>query len=153
MFAQRRPGAIAEAALLVGALLFVCSRGDPEPPGPCRGPLEHRARAGWTVEVRCGGDLQPTRRALRGPARLLFGQTLDLNRADVRSMESLPGIGPRRAHAIGLVRCQRAFESLADLERVPGIGPRTVSRLLGWAHVGPPVEGWGSGVGCRAERR
>jgi hypothetical protein len=72
---------------------------------------------------------------LRGPARLLFGQTLDLNRASARSLEVLPGIGPRRAAAIVLERQARRFDSIEGLRRVPGIGPRTVSRLAGWVAV------------------
>ncbi len=72
---------------------------------------------------------------LRGPVRLLFGQTLDLNRASARSLEVLPGIGPRRAAAIVLERQTRRFDSVEGLSRVPGIGPRTVARLAGWVAV------------------
>ena len=31
---------------------------------------------------------------LRGPARLLFGQRFDPNRADATTLQTLPGIGP-----------------------------------------------------------
>ena len=64
-----------------------------------------------------------------GPGRLLFGATLDLNRATAATLEVLPGIGPIRAAAIVAARCERSFASVRDLRRVPGIGPRTLDRV------------------------
>ena len=44
----------------------------------------------------CGGEGGE----LRGPARLLFGLAVDPNRADLATLEALPGIGPSRAAAL-----------------------------------------------------
>ena len=63
-----------------------------------------------------------------GAARLLWGLPLDLNHEEPRTLETLPGIGPRRAQAIAAAR---PFCRLADLARVPGIGPATLRRLAG----------------------
>ena len=71
--------------------------------------------------------------ALEGAARLLFGLPLDLNRADLIALESLPSIGPARAAAIVRERCNDGFENLEALVRVHGIGRRTVEGLRGWA--------------------
>jgi competence protein ComEA len=65
----------------------------------------------------------------------LFGQTLDLNVADVAALEVLPRIGPRRAAAIVATRKQERFASIDDLARVPGIGPRIIAGFAGWASV------------------
>jgi competence ComEA-like helix-hairpin-helix protein len=75
-----------------------------------------------------------------GPTGLLFGRPLDLNRASARSLEVLPGIGPRRAAAIVHERERQRFQSVAALRRVPGIGPATVARLAGWVTCPDPAE-------------
>jgi hypothetical protein len=76
-----------------------------------------------------------------GPARLLFGDTLDLNRASVDELSVLPGIGPARALAIVEARKRRPFRSVGDLQAVRGIGPRTLAGLEGWVHVAPDAVG------------
>ena len=73
--------------------------------------------------------------ALRGPARLLFGLSIDPNSADLQTLEALPGIGSVRASAILRERERKPFLKLGDLERVRGIGPRTVERLAGLVAV------------------
>jgi competence protein ComEA len=75
-----------------------------------------------------------------GAARLLFGLPLDLNRADPRDLEVLPGIGPARARAIVAAR---PFCRAADLARVPGIGPATLRRLAGRVSAPAPVQNCG----------
>lgn len=70
-----------------------------------------------------------------GPARLLWGLPLDLNRENARTLEVLPGIGPTRARAI---LAARPFCRVSDLRRVPGIGPMTLRRLEGRVTVSPP---------------
>ena len=103
-------------------------------PMACEFPEESAARGGWTFEVRCPS--QPASgKPLRGPVPLLFGLPLDLNTADVRALESLPGIGPSRAGAIAAARCVERLGDLASLARIPGIGPRTVEGLEGWAVI------------------
>jgi competence protein ComEA len=67
--------------------------------------------------------------SLEGAARLAFGLPLDVNRADMRALEALPGIGAGRAAAIVATRNAAPFCAVRDLERVPGLGPTTVARL------------------------
>jgi len=103
---------------------------------PCPMPRSVGAERGWTRAVACappaGGG-----RPIRGPARALFGLRFDLNEADERLLETLPGIGPARAAAIVAERQRRAFASVDELARVRGIGPRTVERLRGLLVVDP----------------
>jgi competence protein ComEA len=55
---------------------------------------------------------------------------VDLNRAGVEELESLPGIGPARAHAIVEHReAHGPFAEPGDLRAVPGIGEATFQRL------------------------
>ena len=108
----------------------------PRPPAaaePCAAPVERSAREGHSREVACDGSGPP----LRGPARLLFGQKLDLASADARALDTLPGIGPARAEAILTERARRPFAQLEDLVRVRGIGPHSVARLREWVEVRP----------------
>lgn len=124
-------GAAGQAALWVAsavALVLLSPRGPQEPfcPSPTGG-SEPGA-------VRCDGEAWQD---LEGPARLLFGQRLDLNRADPASLEALPGIGPARAAAIVAERCRRPFSAPAELERVSGIGPHTRAALEPWLEVEP----------------
>lgn len=104
-------------------------------PRECRFPREVASVDGWTTEVRCAAESSPSR-SLRGPARLLFGLTLDLNRADAKALEVLPRIGPSRAAAIVRAREEAEFASVAELARVSGIGPKTIAALSGWVDVG-----------------
>jgi hypothetical protein len=119
----------------MGALAWVAGLppGPPQPPA-CSHPQELQAREGWTTAVVCGSS-DPARNPLRGPVKLLFGEAIDLNRADARSLESLPAIGPKRAAAIVSTRAERRFRSLHDLERVPGIGPGIAGDLRNWVKV------------------
>jgi competence protein ComEA len=99
------------------------------PAADCPAPRETATRGGHSLEVRCDGGAGG---ALRGPARLLFGLPIDPNRADARTLEVLPGIGPARAAAIVAERERRPFAHAADLERVAGIGPKTLRRMAPW---------------------
>jgi len=126
------PGAGVAGAAWVLALAVFAASGAAAPwraPGPapaCPAPREAAAREGHSVAVACGAGA--TGPALRGPARLLFGLGVDPNRADGRTLEALPGIGPARAAAIVAERERRPFASLDDLRRVSGIGPVTLRR-------------------------
>jgi competence protein ComEA len=51
---------------------------------------------------------------------------IDLNTADVATLETLPGVGPQTARAIVAAR---PFNSVNDLEKVSGIGPAKLSEL------------------------
>jgi len=78
---------------------------------------------------------------LEGVALLLAGGRIDLNRAGANLLETLPGIGTKRAEAIVRARRERPFASVVDLERVPGIGPKTRARLARWLRVETVDEG------------
>ena len=55
---------------------------------------------------------------------------VDLNTADLASLDSLPGVGPATARAILEERARRGgFRSTRDLLRVPGIGEGRFARL------------------------
>ncbi len=57
---------------------------------------------------------------------------IDVNVADVRALDELPGVGPATAAAIVAEREQHGpFASVDDLLRVPGIGPAKLERLRG----------------------
>lgn len=58
---------------------------------------------------------------------------VDLNRASVAELATLPGIGPQRARAIVLHRVRHGpFAQRTDLARVDGIGPTTLRDLSGY---------------------
>lgn len=56
---------------------------------------------------------------------------LDLNRADARALDTLPGIGPGLAKAILARRAARGgrLRGPADLEGLRGLGPRRIARI------------------------
>ncbi len=64
------------------------------------------------------------------------GGAVNVNRAGVAALETLPGIGPVYAERIVADRTRNGpFASLSDLARVPGIGASVVERLAGLATV------------------
>jgi competence protein ComEA len=57
---------------------------------------------------------------------------VDLNTADAKTLEKLPGIGPAKAQAIVDHRSKNgAFKSIEDLKKVDGIGSKTFESLKG----------------------
>ena len=61
---------------------------------------------------------------------LAAGERIDVDRAGVRELERLPGVGPGMARKIVADRTTRGpFGSLAALDRVPGIGPALLARI------------------------
>jgi len=116
--ARRRELRVAWAAWLLAAAGWLVVLLDGEPP----------PRPEWHCRGECA----------EGPARLLFGDTLDLNRASEEDLTVLPGIGPARARAIVEARERAPFARVQELEGVHGIGPRTVAGLEGWVDVAPP---------------
>ena len=90
-------------------------------PNPCWFPSQRVAD-----EIACGA---PGGSELKGPARRLFGLSVDPNRADAITLETLPMIGAVRAQAIISERCRAPFASVDDLRRVRGIGPKAVDAL------------------------
>lgn len=77
---------------------------------------------------RAGGRLPRTDRR--------YPTVLDVNRAGIRELEALPGVGPALARRIVEERAIRPFSSVDDLARVRGIGPATIARLRGAIETG-----------------
>lgn len=60
---------------------------------------------------------------------LTWAATIDINSADVKTLESLDGIGPAKAQAIVDYRQKNGpFKSVEDLEKVSGIGKATLEK-------------------------
>ena len=65
-----------------------------------------------------------------GPVAETPAGPLDINRADARLLETLPGVGPATAAAIVAERDRNGpFLGVDDLERVPGIGQAKLAGL------------------------
>lgn len=84
-------------------------------------------RAGDRIDVAavCAGDVDGHARMAAADLRRL-AVAIDINRADLDELRSLPGIGPVLAERIV---AGRPFAGADDLLRVRGIGPKTVARL------------------------
>jgi competence protein ComEA len=68
----------------------------------------------------------PVRPVASAPASKL----ININTANSRELELLPGIGPALAARIIAYRTENgAFRSVDDLDNVKGVGPRTLDRL------------------------
>ncbi|HEX6089472.1 MAG TPA: helix-hairpin-helix domain-containing protein [Gemmatimonadales bacterium] len=92
------------------------------------------------------------------------GERIDLDRASVRELERLPGVGPGLARKIAADRDARGpFGSLAGLDRVPGVGAGLLARIgpaatfsgtpraaSAAASAGPPAAAPPVGAGSRA---
>lgn len=79
-------------------------------------------------QVPAAGVSRPRTERTRRPAP---PHTVDINRAAVDELVTLPGIGPALARRIVEGRAKAPFRSVQDLGRVPGIGPATLRRLEG----------------------
>jgi len=67
-------------------------------------------------------------------------KTLDLNRADARDLEALPGIGPvLAARIIAFRQRQGSFGRVEELLGVRGVGPRLYERLQPHVRVAAPA--------------
>ena len=68
------------------------------------------------------------------PCATIRSVTIDLNRASVDELTTLPGIGIVRAEAIVLDRVRHGpFRAVEELERVDGLGPEIVEMLRPFA--------------------
>lgn len=80
------------------------------------------------IRVEAPNGLRPD----RGGAAAL----VDLNRAQLKELQQITGIGPALAKRIVEARARRgSFQSLEDLLDVPGIGPKTLEVLRNQALV------------------
>ncbi len=116
----------------------------PAPPGAAARPAPDDARSDSIADAPSQGpggtDRAAPVPAARPPVRV------DLNRAGVRELDALPGVGPVIAGRIVQQRARYGpFEGLDDLLAVRGVGPRLLERLRPWATVEPP-----SGVAASA---
>ncbi len=69
--------------------------------------------------------------------RVLYGERIDLNRADAAALELIPGVGPTLARRIVEDRAGRGdFRSVEEVERVRGIGPAKRRLIAEWVSVG-----------------
>jgi competence protein ComEA len=66
---------------------------------------------------------------------------VDINAASAADLESLPGIGAKKAQAIVQFRQRRPFRRVTELMRVKGIGPKLYQRVKGRVRCGsdPPT--------------
>lgn len=64
------------------------------------------------------------------------GPKVDLNTADLTTLQTLPGVGPVTAEAIIAHREEQPFASVEDLLLVQGIGPKTFESLQDLVAVG-----------------
>jgi competence ComEA-like helix-hairpin-helix protein len=116
-----------------------------------------RRHVQWTVAViaslMVSGAMFGSRPAGRGaPHRsLVSGQSrgsgpialleIDLNVAEARELELLPGVGPVLAQRIVENRRRLGpFRSLDELTRVPGVGPSILAGIRSLAVIDPPWE-------------
>jgi competence protein ComEA len=60
---------------------------------------------------------------------------IDINQADGKELQQLPGIGPKLAQRILDERAKAPFQSVEDLRRVSGIGPKILERLRPYVKV------------------
>lgn len=75
--------------------------------------------------------------ALADPAPAERAAPIDLNRATVEELETLPGVGAAKAAAIVAAReAQGGFTTLDELESVRGIGPALMAKLRPLVVVG-----------------
>jgi len=64
---------------------------------------------------------------------------IDLNTATIDQLQTLPGIGPKKAEAIIALRTRKPFVRVTQLLSVKGIGPRTLQKLKPRLQVAPPA--------------
>jgi competence ComEA-like helix-hairpin-helix protein len=78
---------------------------------------------------------------------------VDINQADVATLCSLPGIGPRKAEAIVALRERRPLTRVTQLLQVKGIGPKLLERLRGRIALRPALAPTPSGGGPQMQMR
>lgn len=115
----------------------------------CWSALPARGPAWWhyTVDSRGAAERLVVSRL---PERYcyLLGLPVDVNRAGVRELMLVPGIGETTARRIEAFRRDHGpFLRIEDLQSVKGIGPKTLEKLSGRLFVAPP-EASSSSITC-----
>ena len=119
----------------------------PRDRGPVPAPVVVEARPAAPDSGPPGEARQP------GPSAVQ-AQVVDLNRAGVRELDALPGIGPVLAARIVAHRERHGpFRRPEELLAVRGIGPRLYARLAGSVRVGPPAAAPTTAVRAGPEER
>lgn len=117
-----------------GEQIHIPARGEaPEPGGA--GPDSAASNPAGGAETGSGGD-SATGAAGSAAADPNSGAKVDLNTADLTTLETLPGVGPVTAEAIIAHREEQPFASVEDLLLVQGIGPKTFESLKDHVSVG-----------------
>ncbi|MEE4314602.1 MAG: ComEA family DNA-binding protein [Desulfofustis sp.] len=63
-------------------------------------------------------------------AAQVAGETVDINRADLEQLATLPGIGEKLAERINAYREENGpFKSVDDLLNVKGVGPKMLEKI------------------------
>ena len=83
------------------------------------------------------GDIMPMEAKPRAPPRLAttskkateLTAAININSAEQKELQKLPGVGPKISQRILDERAKAQFKSVEDLRRVPGIGPKTLEKL------------------------
>jgi competence ComEA-like helix-hairpin-helix protein len=93
----------------------------------------HLESNGRKVTVTAHKELaRAARRAQAVVSRAEGYAQVDVNKASIAELDTLPGIGPAKAQAILLHReAHGPFTDLSQLDDVPGIGPGTLAKLQG----------------------
>lgn len=118
-----------------GRALLVCDGGAALGLATCdEGGAQVAPRSGDRITIADGRCLV---RAMSAGKRLALGLKVDVNRASVADLASLPGIGPKLAERIVAERAAHgAFGSLEELTRVEGVGAQLLDNLAMVAYVG-----------------
>ncbi|RUM43436.1 MAG: DNA-binding protein [Desulfocapsa sp.] len=62
-------------------------------------------------------------------AGVAIAGAININTADQKTLETLPGVGATKAEAIISYRKAHTFKSVEELAKVKGIGDKTVKKL------------------------
>lgn len=109
---------------------------EPESAGNTAGAAEGAgAEAGTGADGSSGTGPDPAGAGGAAGGREAAGQ-VDLNTADLTTLQTLPGVGPVTAEAIISHRQSQPFASVEDLLLVKGIGPKTFESLKDLVTVG-----------------
>lgn len=126
--AQALAAALLLIALTTGTLLPRLGREGPAFPIP------QPIQAGGSEELRPPSEVPA---AIGSRSKPSPPSRLDLNRADVQALQTLPGVGPVLAERIlAYRRTHGSFRTPEDLLQVPGIGSQRWERIRGLVRVG-----------------